>query len=395
MSTWGGEETTSFIFNEIIPQDKLFQSLLSICKDIPVNIKIILSENKFSIKSRTKYKENILKRIDKYKEINNPFVTIFQEEYTTFSDWMKKEQYVRTYLKILVNKWLHRKCNNRILNIDDPCTLLPPVKLIKIFDPASRGFYQFEASSLKNQFDTSLKYSEWLFPKPSHPKNPLTNIPFNEGQRISIINSLRKYGYTSWFIESYRCIRWNLSHYVLDNGINLKINAITEICKNPTGETIELLSEFIVNQYEEHELNKPSLTVILKWAIKYRLDDEYMKKWLKLMKDYYIIKYRNNISNDDIDVYKLNIIYVRSLELFDDAKQIKEYIEIAKSNNQIVLVQNNSPAEDISSSSESEEEELTTGPVPQIVAVVYDGVYNINIDEYINSIINGNDVDDL
>ena len=113
------------------------------------------------------------------------------------------------------------------------------------------------------------------------------------------------------------------------------------------------------------------------------------------MKDYYIIKYRNNISNDDIDVYKLNIIYVRSLELFDDAKQIKEYIEIAKSNNQIVLVQNNSPAEDISSSSESEEEELTTGPVPQIVAVVYDGVYNINIDEYINSIINGNVVDDL
>jgi hypothetical protein len=404
MSTWGGEETVPFTFNEILPYDQIFKSLLSIAKDIPINIKIILSNTKFSIKNRIKHKESILKRIEKYKKLNNPFISIFEEEYTTFCSWIKKEQHVRTYMKILFNKWLHKKYNNRLLNIDDPCTLLPPVKLIKLFDPASRGFYQFEASSLKKQFDTSLQYSEWLFPKPSHPKNPLTNIPFNEGQRISITNALRKYGYTSWFIEAYRSIRWNLTNFVSDNSINLKINTITEMCKNPNGETIELLNEFITNQYEENEVNKPVIILICKWAIKYRLHDEYMKKWLNLMKDYYIIKFRNNITIDDDDTYKLNIIYVNSLELFRRIDKLNEYIEIAKNNNQIVLPENNNITEDIYSSSSESESESESEPAAQpaaqpaeepaarIIAVVYHDIYDVNIDDYINSIINGDDL---
>ena len=325
MNEWGGEENEPFTFYENLPPEKLFVSLVSICKDIPLNVKVIFHKHKYNLTNRIKYKEMTFKKIQQYREKKSQFVSIFENEYASLCSWIEKERHVRTYMKILVNKWLQKKYKNRILNVDDPCTLLPPLKPIKFFDHMSHGFYQFEASSLKKQFETALQYSEWLFPKPSHPKNPLTNIPFNEGQMITIVDCLRKYGYGSWFIEAYRSVGWNLTNFVADNATNLKINSITQLCKNPNAETYEFLDEFIVNQYDENELDQPLIKSVLRWAAKYKLDDDYMKLWLNLMKDYYIIKYRNNINDDDIDTDKLNIIYIRSMRLFDNTEKLNEY----------------------------------------------------------------------
>jgi len=319
MLDWGGE-TVGYI-----PHAKLFPSLLSICKDIPMSIKIIFYKNKYSIRERTKYKQRLEKNIVKYTDNKSPFVTVFEKEYAEYSEWMEKERTVHINMKILFNKWIQKKYKNRLLNTEDPCTLQPPVKCVKIFDFKSRGFYQFEASSLKKQFETALQYSEWLFPKPNHPKNPLTNLDFNEGQRITIVDSLRKYGYGSWFIEAYRSSRWNLTNFSLDNFTNLKINSITQICKNPTGETLEYLDDFIVSQYEDNDINKPIVKIALRWAVKHRLDDAYMKTWLNLMKDYYIIRYRYDIIENSANTNKLNVIYVRSMQLFDNTEKIEEY----------------------------------------------------------------------
>ena len=286
-----------------------------------------------------------------------------------------------------MNKWLHKKYKNRILNIDDPCTLMPPLKPIKFFDPTSRGFYQFEASSLKKHFETSLQYSEWLFPKPSHPKNPLTNIPFNEGQMITIVDCLRRYGYGSWFIEAYRSVGWNLPHFTSDNAPNLKINAITQICKNPNFETYEFLNEFIVNQYDENDLDQPLIKAVLKWAVKYKLDDDYMKHWLNLMKDYYIIKYRNNI-NDDTDTDKLNIIYIRSMRLFDNTEKLNEY-KIAAGNILFTLFDINISPIAVTTDEESEEE--LTEPT-FLENVVYIHNLNMTIEELLNQEFHDDDI---
>jgi hypothetical protein len=57
---------SDFIFDSLLPPEKMFVSLLSICETIPMNIKIIFSQHKFGIKARTNYKENTEKRIKKY-----------------------------------------------------------------------------------------------------------------------------------------------------------------------------------------------------------------------------------------------------------------------------------------------------------------------------------------
>jgi len=314
---------TEFIFDSLLPPEKMFVSLLSICKDIPMNIKIIFSQHKCSIRSRNTYKNNTENRIIKYREKNSIFLPIFEAEFRNLTHWINKEQYVRTYMRILVNKWLQKKYLNRLLNTADPCTLCEPVRAIKIFDPPSRGSYVFEANSLKKHVETALTYSEWMFPKPSHPKNPLTNLDFNEGQLLTIIKSLEKYNCTSWVIEAYKDSRWNLKNFALDNATNLKINSITQLCKIPTSETDELLQEFIENQYEENLINNPTIKIVLNWAIKNKINDNYMKSWINNMKNYYTLKFRYNITDDEHT--KLNIIYVRSVQLFDNIEMIKSY----------------------------------------------------------------------
>lgn len=314
---------SDFIFDSPLPPEKMFVSLLSICETIPMNIKIIFSQHKCSIKSRNNYKENTEKRMKKYREKNSVFLPLFESEYKTLCYWINKEQHTRTYMRVIVNKWLQKKYGNRNLNTVDPCTLCEPVKAIKIFDPSSRGNYVFEAHSLKKHFESALTYSEWMFPKPSHPKNPLTNLDFNEGQCHTIVQSLQKHSYSSWIIEAYKASRWNLGNFALDNGISLKINSITQLCKEPNTETQELLDEFIVNQYEDNDIDDPVVKIVLNWAIKNKLNNAYMKSWINLMKDYYILKFRYNITDDDHT--KLNVIYVRSMQLFDKKEIIEDY----------------------------------------------------------------------
>jgi len=371
------EESAPFVFNEILPIEKAFPSLLSICKDIPMNIKITFSQNTFSIKNRLIYKNNVEKRINRYRQKNSRFLQIFESEFKSLCNWIKKEQHTRTYMKILLNKWLQKKYKDRLLNTDDPCTLMPPIKLIKVFDTVSRGVYQFEASSLKKQFETALQYSEWMFPKPSHPKNPLTNIAFNEGQRLLIIESLYKYSYSSWAIEAYKKARWNLIHFAADNAPSLKINSITQLCKEPTAETQELLDEFIINQYEENEIGMPYVKTALRWAVINKIDDEYMKSWLKLMRDYYVIKYRYNIISDDSDNVKLNIIYINSIKLFDNL----DVIEVFRQELQRAIQNPPEPIDSEDSDSNSEDS------IPPLGNIVYFETFDVNIEELINNLI--------
>lgn len=371
------EESAPFVFNEILPIEKAFPSLLSICKDIPMNIKITFSQTTFSIKNRLNYKNNVEKRINRYRQKNSRFLQIFESEFKSLCNWIKKEQHTRAHMKILLSKWLQKKYKGRILNNDDPCTLMPPIKLIKVFDTTSRGVYQFEASSLKKQFETSLQYSEWMFPKPSHPKNPLTNIAFNEGQRLAIINSLYKHSYSSWVIEAYKNAKWNLAHFAADNAPGLKIISITQLCKEPTAETQELLEEFIINQYEENEIGVSYIKTALRWAVINKIDDEYMKSWLNLMRDYYVIKYRYNIINDDSDNVKLNIIYINSIKLFDKVDIIEEY----RQELQRAIHPSPEPIDDDDSYSSSEDS------IPPLGNIVYFQSFDVNVEELINNLI--------
>ena len=310
--------------------EETFPSLLSIIKDIPKSILINFSMTNSSLTARNKYLEdyiNRLNRISRFPSVylkENPTKLPFFDLILELSNWITKEQFVRSAMRILVNKWLYKRSEKRMLNDNDPWTLYPPINCIRIVDIKSRGVYQFEASSIKNHIENALGYSQWLFSNPYAPKNPLTNIAFHEGQLTTIIESLRKYGYGSWMIEAYKASNWNLKTFRIDNSTQLKLYSVKQIVKSSTDELCELLEDFIDDQFEEHGLElrkkKKKVLIVIKWGVRTMLVSPYMQKWVLLFHDYYKLKFRYSIiSSDDI---LLNFIYVRSMQLFDNHEAI-------------------------------------------------------------------------
>ena len=200
---------------EIKSFKEIFPSLLSIVEDIPANVLVSFSMTDATLKSRNKYLESTINRLNNISKFTSRYLKAHPTELPFFdlvlelSNWIDKEQRVRLAIRRLVNNWFYKKYSKRCLNENDPWTLYPPTNPIVIFDSKCRGYYQFEANSLKLHIEKSLEYSQWLFPTPYAPKNPLTNLPFHDGQLSIILSGLRKQGYGSWKIEAYKASNYN------------------------------------------------------------------------------------------------------------------------------------------------------------------------------------------
>jgi hypothetical protein len=218
-------------------------------------------------------------------------ISPMEKDYQARIYWYNKDQSLRYSFKKLVTIWRTKRYSARYLNTEDPGTLSPPIKRIDLYDTRTRGTYVFEASTLKRTMEADLGYSNWLFPEPNHPKHPLTNLVFTEGQRVKILYELRKLNKTSWILEAYQDCTWNLDDFRQQYYVKLKLTGLESIIRNPSGEELqELLEEFIEEHYDYHEINYLSHLSILRWAIKYSITDTYMLEWIQCFKKYYTLE---------------------------------------------------------------------------------------------------------
>jgi hypothetical protein len=257
------------------------------------------------------------------------FETLREKEH-----WLLLESKCRTAFRILVSRWLFKRYSNRMVNTEDPATLSEPVQPIYVFDASARGTYVFEASSLRKSMERDLNYCDWLFPEPFHPKNPLTNLPFHMGHRIYILQQLRAYNQGSWILESYSQVKWNLKVFRDIFMVPLKTRALQDICRNPTSEeTIDYMSEFIEDHYDYHEIHRPEILTVLKWAIKHTPTHEYMLEWLDAFKHFYSIQiiYGEHYIENNYTIQTR--LYGTTEQLF---KQIKTINRLAKLRNEAI-----------------------------------------------------------
>jgi hypothetical protein len=258
-------------------------------------------------------------------KLNNPFFNYFcktdiwEEEYKSIKHWYfinKKRQYL---FKTLVVKYLVSLSKKCLRNIDDPCTLLPPVQQIICIDVNQRCYYQFEAKSLQKLFITSIGYNDWLFPEPSPLKNPLTNIPFHNGQLLSIVRQLRFFNRTSWMIESAIKFMNRQEMYKIIFDKPLQMYGIEDVVRNPTSElSVNLIQDFVETEYDHFNLytkNRRDVISIL-WAVKERPKNIYIQKWLHLFKLFETYKIVKGIIPTSIRL--------KSLELMNDKTTLKE-----------------------------------------------------------------------
>lgn len=275
--------------------------------------------------------------------------------------WFMIESKCRTAFRNLVGRWLFKRYSTNALNTEDPATLSEPVQPIRIFDAAAHGTYIFEAASLRKSMERDLNYCDWLFPEPFHPKNPLTNLPFHMGHRIYILQQLRAYNQGSWILESYHKTKWNLKAFRDIFLVPLKTRALQDICRNPTSEeTIEHMLDFIEDQYEYHQIYRPEILTILKWAAKYRPTDPYMLDWLQAFKKIYSVQiiYGEHFMNTNTNIQQT--LYGITRQLF---KQIKTINRLAKYRNDAIQARRAERLQQIAPVERPVEVETVNGPV--------------------------------
>lgn len=313
------------------PFHETFPSLLSNIQNIPIAILITFSMCNSSFTGRNLFMHK--KRVDAYtfkqfckpfKWINNPTSSkgLMDDLNELYYEWIKKEQFVRTHMRSLVRHWMYKRYSKRILNETDPCTMAEPIQSIQVFDTKSRGFYKFEASSLLKLIESELSYSEWMIPLPKQAKNPFTGLSFTEGQLLTILEGLRKYGKSSWMLEAYRKSGWNLTTFKEDFRVPLRLYALHHMVKNPSStETVELIEEFIEDQYEIHDISARATLNILRWAVKNEMDESYMQSWLQLFQKFYKLKIRYGYTSLSKE---MDEIHTESFKLFRNRQKIAE-----------------------------------------------------------------------
>lgn len=247
-------------------------------------------------------------------------------------EWLRTEIRCRVAFRNLVRHWLWKRYASNDLNTEDPATLSEPIQPIRVFDVSARGTYIFEAASLRKSMERDLNYCDWLFPEPSHPKNPFTNLPFHAGHRIHILQQLRVFQQGSWILESYHQMKWQLKPFRDIFLVPLKMRALQEICRNPTSEeTIDYLLEYIEDHYDYHEIHQPLILTVLRWATKHMTTDPYMLKWLDSFRQYYSIQIIYGELFLENNHTLRNTLYTVTHDLL---KQIKQINRLAKIRNE-------------------------------------------------------------
>lgn len=254
------------------------------------------------------YKPNILAiEVRKYNRMwNNMFrAKIIQKgQYPffscleTFRSWFYKYTHVRYQLRKLLFAWLKRKCIQNPMNEEDCISQQIIKKPVYVFDISQRRSWVFEACELYKYILYKMSYNEDLFPSPQMPCNLLSNIPYNYGTMISIIDQLRKYNYNHWLLEAYSNCKGNLRLLCARFYVPLQVQGLHLRCKDHKDEFVndELLN-FIEDKLEVH--GQTSKYDFIKWMLKQHSNHHYCNVWKNLFKRNYLIELQD-MSNQHI-----------------------------------------------------------------------------------------------
>lgn len=260
----------------------------------------------------------------KFYRINvNLDVTKYENRLKRLRLWVRKDQLVRTAMRRLVQLWLYKRYRTRFINTEDPATLTAPRLPIHVYDPKIKGTYVFDAFSLRKSIQMNLTFTDWMFPDPAAPKNPLTNLPFTMPQMLRILEQLRVANATNWWLEAYYQTKFNLDVMRKVFVTPLKLNSLTELVRNKSSEEYtEYLQEFIEEQFDVHDIDFNSHLIILKWAAARIPNDPYMIEWASAMYEFKKVRILYSIPETILDHILIDPLYPLTLRLFNKTDEI-------------------------------------------------------------------------
>ncbi len=259
--TWGSKPMSPF-FRDLDSYDHTFGELLAL---------------------REKYKSSLLQ-------------IIFPNALRDYDEGMHKELHIRR----LVRKWIgnlrRRIMLKKGVNEEDLYTTvaIPDGARVRVCDYASRRFYDFHVTTLLHTVSSSLFFNNWGIPDPQMPKNPYTNLVWNTGQLVSIVQQIvsclnRTNRIVPSHVAQLRNARYDISRFHDDNILALRIHSAYEYLKNlndpdSLDSYIESMNDLYDSCYEAYT----NQTLMRRLVVNRKLPADLLKRWDKLIVDNWI-----------------------------------------------------------------------------------------------------------
>lgn len=150
---------------------------------------------------------------------------------------------IRFQMKRLVNAWLSKKSQKKILPIPNYETMEDPTSnnCIEWTDMTNRCVYRIHGETLIKSMKMYLHHSDYGFPDPLTPKNPTTNAPFTIGQLIHL-----QYEIYTWcgknkkavpsILTKYQAAQFNLDTLCIKNRPEMTYHVCKELFKEMDNE---------------------------------------------------------------------------------------------------------------------------------------------------------------
>jgi len=166
-------------------------------------------------------------------------------------------------------------------NEEDIVTGEVPKYPVQIVSWAQKAVYTFEAYTLMKDITERLLHHDGFFEDPQNPRNPFTNIPLTQSQKISVWNSVSRAGIpVSSAFTLFRNSRFNMKKFIEQNITFLKLNSLRKTFKEAKSyDYTERMLDFIeycynsesvdcsIDAFRNAMINYPNHHLIKKWAI--------------------------------------------------------------------------------------------------------------------------------
>ena len=239
-----------------------------------------------------------------------PLSTSIIESYRTKqqNEWKKvKAIYIMlfrfsTYMKKLVKMWRINKIMKNQKNTVDIVTMDPPKKPVYVVDHKQKCCYVYEAKTIIRTIENRLYVSDYMFPNPQIPINPLSNQKLKMGQLISIYNQCKAHGEFSWVFDRLRNCNFSVAIFSVRFKQALKIEAINQFFKLDTVGLRDTVIDYFSSQAESAFIPESS---IQKFTSRFELKTRFhlFNKWVRMTRDYYI----SAETKDAMDLLNLSV----------------------------------------------------------------------------------------
>jgi hypothetical protein len=205
--------------------------------------------------------------------------------------YFKIFDFINTIWPLIFN-WQIKRCLKNCKNTEDPVTMEIPKYPVTIINFKKRISFVYDAKTLKNTIENRLLYSDYMFPEPLAPLNILTNVEFTYGQLISMVEQCKRYGKSSWIMDSFKSLNGDLQLFTFHNKQKLKIEAIKAFFKKGGLSMRDIVLEYFDTEADYAEM--PDLQVT-RFTNAYDTTPQMpiVQHWIGLTRDYYIAKELN------------------------------------------------------------------------------------------------------